>query len=163
MAFMVNMNQYKDPCIYALTGEAGVFIYVGRTKTNALNRWWEHRYRARINHPAPVYQEMNRRGPDSIGWEVLQFLRDDDDAKAIESSWIKRLIEEGHPLVNALGRDGTPDSIPVEMRETMNRDKRGKPSWTSGKKGEAAGWTEERREAQRQRLARIRAEGKLGQ
>lgn len=144
---MVNMNLYKDPAIYGLTFEGRVF-YVGRTGSNALNRWWQHRYRARTGHSAPVYQWMRKVGIDNVGWTVLTRLGPEDDARALESKTIADLLEAGNDLVNEFGLDGRPDSWSPAMRDKYRAQRAGKPTWIKGKRGVDAGWTDERRKRQ---------------
>jgi len=56
---MVNTNKRKEPAIYGLYSEPGVYHYIGSTSQNSRTRLWEHIYRARNNHSAPVYQWAN--------------------------------------------------------------------------------------------------------
>lgn len=155
------MNKFKKPSIYALTEPDGGFFYVGRTKLNSQNRLWEHIYRARINHSAPVYQKMNQVGVSNVTVIDLEYLSDDQDARMVEAWWIKSLIGSGYDIVNALARDGVPDSWSREMRERGMLSRRGIPTWIKGKKGEEAGWTQERRLAQSmaRKSARVRKHG----
>lgn len=146
------MNKHRDPCIYALTTDAGDHFYVGRTKINAQNRLWEHNYRANSGHTAPVYARMREIGVGNVRVEILHSLAEGDDDKAIEAAWIKNLLDIGYQLVNAYGRDGTPDSWSVEQKERGVPSRRGVPTWIKGKTGDAAGWTEERKRAQSERI-----------
>ena len=148
---MANMNHYEDPCIYGLTYDGRVF-YVGYTSINALNRWWQHRYRARSGHSAPVYEYMRSVGIDKVEWLVIQKVMPGDNPKSLEVIHIARLIESGVELVNQIGRDGVPDSWSEEMKQKVGKSHAGRKSWTSGKSGEDAGWTEERRRAQSERM-----------
>lgn len=148
---MVNMNKFEEPSVYALVAPGGGLFYVGRTMKNAQNRLWEHIYRARSDHPAPVYQRMREVGYQDVTYQVLHFLQEGEDAREIEAAWIKSLLDSGHDLVNAFGRDGRPDSWSPERIERGMPTRRGKPTWIKGKRGEEAGWTEERRRAQSER------------
>lgn len=144
------MNKHKDPAIYALTYEGRVF-YVGRTAVNALNRLWQHRYRAESGHPAPVYRWMREVGISNVTFEILERITKASEARKLEAFWIAKLIEEGQPLTNATGRDGIPDSISEDTKRQIGVSKRGKSTWIKGKTGEDAGWTEDRRQAQSDR------------
>lgn len=144
---MVNMNKHKDPCIYGLTSDAGVF-YVGTTKTNAQNRLWEHIYRARSGHIAPVYQRMREIGLDNIGFTILRNLEPDDDALAIEASIIFDLLASGVDLSNQKARDGVPESMSAKSKALIGVANGGKPTWIKGLTGERAGWTDARRKEQ---------------
>ena len=159
---MPNMNHYEDPCIYGLVHDGRVF-YIGYTSINALNRWWQHRSRANSGHGAPVYQYMRSVGVENVGWVVVRLLQDGEDAKAIEAAEIKRLLDEGKHLLNQIGRDGTPDSLPPEMKARIGLGNRGRKSWITGKTGEEAGWTEARRKAtaEARRATRIPKHGTL--
>ncbi len=151
---MVNQNHLEEPSIYALVHD-GRFFYVGRTKLNAHNRWWEHRYRARINHPAPVYQKMRELGYEDVTYEILEFLTEDSNPKEREAWWIEELIGRGEPLVNAYGRDGIPDSWSQDQKSKGIPSRKGKATWIKGKTGIAAGWTPERRQAQAERMRNL--------
>lgn len=152
------MNKYKNPCVYVLADGAGVYFYVGRTTINEQNRLWEHNYRANSGHTAPVYEAMRTAGVENVRVEVLQRIQAGDDVKHIEATWIKRLIDDGYPLVNAYGRDGIPNSWSPEQKERGMPSRRGKPTWIKGKTGEEAGWTEERKRIQAERR---RAKGRV--
>lgn len=148
---MVNMNKYKDPSVYGLCDQNGRVFYVGRTGTNAQNRLWEHIYRARSGHMAPVYQMMRRIGYNTVTFKVLERIADDSQGKQVEAKWIKKLIDSGLQLMNQFGRDGVPDSWPQSLKEHGVPSRKGKPTWIKGKTGIEAGWTEERKQAQRDR------------
>lgn len=155
---MVNMNHHKDPAIYGLTDPDGGVFYIGRTTVNALNRFWQHKSRAR-DHSAPVYVRMREHGIENVSWTMIERFADIPDGvtpKQREAWWIARYIGDGADIVNALGRDGTPDKWSPEMRERGVPSRRGRPTWIKGKTGEDAGWTQDRRKAQSQRL-RMRA------
>lgn len=156
------MNHHEDPCIYGLTYDGRVF-YVGYTSVNALNRWWQHRYRARSGHSAPVYEYMRAVGIDRVGWEVIEQLTPGSDHKTAEASHIARLIGEGFYLVNQMARNGIPDSWSEEMRNKVGNANRGRPSWIKGKRGEEAGWTQERKDnlAKRRREDRVARHGSV--
>lgn len=143
---MTNMNTHKDPCVYGLVDPDGRVFYVGSTKVNALNRWWEHRYRARIGHPAPVYARWSEIGLDAVGFEVLESTPE-ENLREREAWWIKNLIDSGLDLVNQFARDGIPDSMSDATKGKLGAARRGKPTWIKGKKGIEAGWTDERRKA----------------
>lgn len=149
------MNHHKEPSIYALVAPDGGFFYVGRTTINAQNRLWEHIYRARSGHQAPVYQRMRELGIEMITYKVLQFVEEGDDPRELEARWIKKLLGDGIDLVNAWGRDGVPDSWSREYREKGQPSKRGKATWITGKTGEAAGWTPERRAQAAERMREL--------
>lgn len=157
---MVNMNKYRDPCIYSLVDEAGVPFYIGRTLTNAQNRLWEHNYRAKNGHPAPVYKRMREIGVDRVSYRVLRRLSDSDDARELEAEYIMILLNEGNDLANALGRDGRPDSWSEEQRRRGQPSRKGKPTWIKGKTGVEAGWTDERRARQSETM-RLRRNAKI--
>lgn len=145
---MVNMNHYEDPAIYGLTAADGGVFYVGRTSVNTLNRWWQHKSRARSGHTAPVYVRMREVGIECVGWTVLEKfndLPDGADPRDREAYWIERGLSLGWPLVNRLGTNGVADSWSAEMRSAGIPKRRGRPTWIKGKTGEEAGWTDERR------------------
>lgn len=144
---MVNMNRYKEPAVYALK-HGGGFFYVGRTSSNALNRLWQHRARARGGHSAPVYEKMREVGVYEVEFEVLHYLSEEDDPREVEAGWISKLLSEGHELANQMGRDGVPDSFSESAKEKLSNSRRGRSTWIKGKTGEEAGWTEERKRAQ---------------
>ncbi len=146
---MVNMNHHRDPSVYALSEPAGGFFYVGKTSINPTNRWWEHRSRARTGHPSPVYVRMREVGIESVEVIVLEKLGDTQDPIEREAFWIKKLLADGYPLANELGRDGVPNSMSERMKNHLSETRKGKPTWIKGKTGVEAGWTEERREKAR--------------
>lgn len=158
---MVNMNHYEDPCIYGLTYDGRVF-YVGYTSVNALNRWWQHRHRARSGHFAPVYQYMRAVGIDEVGYTVLAPATNASEAKILEAQIIANFINQGVELVNQIGRDGVPDSWSDEMKSKVSSSQKGRKSWITGKRGEEAGWTEERRRKQSEKMKGRRGEPKHG-
>lgn len=149
---MTNMNKHLDPCVYALHGDDGQIAYVGSTSKNATNRRWEHVYRARSGHSAPVYEWMREVGIDSVGVVVIAREPDPVLREALEVSSIVQLIEEGHPLVNQMSRDGRPGSMSQETKRRVGTANAGRATWIKGKRGEAAGWTAERRAAQSRRF-----------
>lgn len=149
---MVNMNKHIDPCIYALHIGDGLLHYIGSTSKNPLNRMWEHIYRARSGHTAPVYDWMREVGIDNVQVAVLRKEPDAGNRKITEAQFIADLLAEGHPLKNQISRDGNLNSMSATSRAKIGEANRGKPSWISGKTGEDAGWTEERRALQSARM-----------
>jgi hypothetical protein len=146
-AWCMNYNQERQPCVYGL--RAGSFYgYVGSTRVNSKTRLWEHRARARKGHTAPVYDWMREVGIDNV--EIVEL----DDDPTTETKWIDNLLSEGHPLRNQLGLDGNPHSWSKDMKRKVGDANRGKPTWIKGKRGEEAGWTQERRRAQSERFRR---------
>lgn len=145
---VVNMNKFRDPCVYALVGPGGEIGYVGSTNTNALNRRWQHIYRARVGHTAPVYEWMRQVGIENVEHVVLA--READSAALIEAeaAAIVQLLAEGHPLRNRNGLDGNAHSMSDETKSKIGLHRRGKPTWSKGKRGAEAGWTEDRRRRQ---------------
>lgn len=99
---MVNMNHFEEPCVYALHAGDHVYRYVGSTRINALNRLWQHRYRARSGHNAAVYRWIREVGIDSVVIEPLYFENDTELREALEVATIVKLIGEGFPLTNNL-------------------------------------------------------------
>lgn len=151
------MNKLKRPAIYALHAGDFRMAYVGTTSKNSKNRLWEHIYRARKGHPSPVYEWMREVGIENVEVIDLEAVTDDTDSLVREAHWIARLIEEGHPVVNRIARDGVPRSQ-AEVTKGLIRDKnRGNVPWIAGRTGEAAGWTEERRRAQADRIRAVNA------
>ena len=149
---MVNMNKHIDPCVYVLHSGDGVIAYVGSTSKNALNRLWEHNYRARSGHAAPVYEWMREVGVEAVTVEVLHREADREKREALEVKTILRLLSEGHPLRNQVSSDGKRNSMSQLSRDRIGLANRGKEPWTKGKRGEAAGWTEQRRREQSERM-----------
>lgn len=149
---MVNVNHRIDPAVYALHAGDFVFAYVGETSKNSQNRLYEHIYRARSGHSGPVYQWMRGVGLENV--QVVDLVKEPDAATraAIEAATIARLIDEGHPLRNQVARDGVPGSMSADSRDLIGAKARGRVTWIAGKRGEAAGWTQERRDAMKQRM-----------
>jgi hypothetical protein len=139
-----------DPAIYALRDADGRVFYVGRTTRSIRARWYEHRYRYGF-HPGPVYDYWRSVGRDNVTIEELE----KGGTSEREVFWIQKLQSEGHPLVNQLSQDGVDGSWSDASKERVGRSNRGKPTWIKGKKGEAAGWTPERRAAQAERIRAI--------
>jgi hypothetical protein len=144
---MVNMNKFRDPAVYALHAGDGVFAYVGTTAMNSKNRLWEHIYRARSGHTAPVYEWMRSVGIENV--VVVDLLKESDpQARAnAEVKFIADFIAQGFPLTNQISRDGVPGSMSEESKRRIGEKKIGKPTWIKGKRGVEAGWTDERRKA----------------
>ena len=142
----------RETVIYALKDSNGNIGYIGSTKVNAKTRYWEHRSRARNMHSAPVYEWIRQVGVDSFAYFVIEELDSAADISQVEANWIKKLIQEGHPLQNQISRDGVPSSNGQRMKDILSSKRKGKPTWIKGLKGEAAGWTEERRKMQSRRL-----------
>jgi hypothetical protein len=149
---MTNMNKYLDPCIYALVVDDGKYCYIGSTSKNAQNRLWEHIYRARIGHISPVYEWMRFVGIENVRVEVLERIDDKHQRSAREAQLISELLLAGHELRNQLSRDGVIGSMSSSSRERISAKNKGKKTWISGKTGEDAGWTHERRAAQSARI-----------
>jgi hypothetical protein len=150
----MNQNMQREPVIYALLDNLGRYGYVGSTKVNPKTRWWEHRSRAKNNHPAPVYEWMRSVGIDNVKIEVLERIGFDDDAHLIEVRHIDRLLAEGHPIQNQIGRDGVPYSNASRMRQILSEKRKGRPTWIKGRRGVDAGWTEERKRQQAETMRR---------
>jgi len=138
------------PAVYGLVGPDGRVFYVGRTSRSTRARMYEHRYRMSW-HPGPVYERWRELGKDAVSIVVL----DSDASEEVETRWIVRLQSEGHPLVNQLSTDGTPGSMSKGSKEKISHGNKGRKTWIAGKKGEAAGWTPERRAAQSKRIKEI--------
>jgi predicted GIY-YIG superfamily endonuclease len=151
----MNNNMERETVIYALVDSDGKIGYVGSTQVNAKTRYWEHRSRARNGHTAPVYEWVRQVGVDSFTYEELEKLQNAEDVALIEAGWIKKLIDEGHPLQNQIARDGVPGSNGERMKQILSESRKGKPTWIKGKRGEEAGWTEERRKQQAERFAEM--------
>lgn len=149
---MVNMNKLKRPAIYALHAGDFRMAYVGTTSKNSKNRLWEHIYRARNGHPSPVYEWMREVGIENVEVVDLEAVIETEDAIEREAHWIARLIGQGHPIVNRKGRDGVANSMADESKAIIGEKARGRVTWIAGLTGEAAGWTEERRRAQADRV-----------
>jgi len=147
----------RETVIYGLVDSEGKIGYLGSTTVNAKTRYWEHRSRARKMHTAPVYDWIRKVGVDCFSVVELERLEADAQVTLTEARWIKRLIDEGHPLQNQIARDGVPHSNGQRMKDIVSQKHRGKPTWIKGKTGEAAGWTEERRRQVAVRFAAIRA------
>lgn len=145
---MVNMNKFKDPAIYALYVDDGVYYYVGSTTGNSKNRLWEHIYRGRAGHDSPVYHWMREVGLENVRVIDLEKVSDISNIKSIEAVWIKGLIAEGQPLLNQISRDGVVNSMSDESKRKIGSRAKGRPTWIKGKTGYAAGWTEARRKKQ---------------
>jgi len=155
---VTNVNTLRDPAIYALHAGDHVYRYVGATTKNSQNRLYEHIYRARIGHMAPVYQWMREVGLDNVETVDLVKVHELRLLDILEATTIATLIADGYPLTNRLARDGRPGSMADETKQLVGKPKRGRPTWIKGKTGAAAGWTEERRKAQSERMkARNRA------
>ena len=151
----MNNNMQRETVIYALVDSDGRIGYAGSTKVNAKTRYWEHRSRARKGHTAPVYNWIREVGIDSFSYVELEKLSSGQDVATIEARWIKKLIDQGHPLQNQIARDGVPHSNAERMKQILSESRKGKPTWIKGKRGEDAGWTEERRTNQSLRFVEM--------
>lgn len=152
----MNANETRQPCVYGLKA-GGSFGYVGATQQNPKTRLWEHRSRARAGHPGPVYVWMREVGIENVEIVVLEA------NISQEVAWIVRLLEAGEPLRNEMSSDGVGYSWSASSKEKLSEAKAGKATWIKGKKGEAAGWSLERRAAQAERIRRLNQErGKTG-
>jgi hypothetical protein len=148
----MNYNMERETVIYALIDSSQNVGYVGSTTVNTKTRYWEHRSRARSGHKAPVYDWIRSVGIDTFSYIELERFDGDVDVQVAEAAWIKKLIDEGHPLTNQVARDGIPRSNGERMKQILSEQRKGKPTWIKGKKGLDAGWTEERRKLQAVRL-----------
>ena len=151
----MNYNMERETVIYALVDSCGRIGYVGSTQVNAKTRYWEHRSRARNGHGAPVYDWVREVGIDSFTYVELEKLDPGAGVAVVEARWIKKLIDDGHPLQNQIARDGVPHSNGQRMKDILSSSRKGKPTWIKGKRGEEAGWTEERRQQQAKRFAEM--------
>lgn len=153
---LTNMNKFKDPAIYALHAGDGNYRYVGSTKTNSKNRLWEHIYRGNNGHEAPVYQWMRSVGVRNV--EVVDLEKVDNVATILqaEMKWITRLLDEGFNLTNQMSRDGVLNSMSSESLLKSGAARKGRPTWIKGLHGEAAGWTDGRRQIMRERAEKRR-------
>lgn len=152
----MNKNMQRESVIYALHDGQGNFGYIGSTRVNPKTRWWEHRSRARSGHSAPVYVWMRQVGIEKIDIEVLENIPEGIDPHVLEVVHIKQMLELGHPIQNQIGRDGVPHSNNERMKKLLSEKRRGKPTWIKGKSGLEAGWTDERRQSQRERFQKTR-------
>jgi hypothetical protein len=148
---MVNVNTYRNPSVYALHAGDFRFAYVGVTTKNSKNRLYEHVYRARNGHKAPVYEWMRSVGIRRVRVVDLELVESTDTLPGLELKWIATLLASGHDLRNQIGRDGVANSMSSASRARISDAAKGRPTWIKGLKGEAAGWTEERRAAMRER------------
>ncbi len=126
---MVNMNKHKNPSVYALHAGDHVYRYVGSTSVNSLNRLWQHNYRARSGHDAPVYKWMREVGIDNVHVTDLVLEADKDMREGLEVAAIVQLLGEGFPLVNSLWSKG--GGLPVrstEYQRIVNKAKPRKPN-----------------------------------
>lgn len=155
---MVNMNKLRDPSIYALFVREGEYHYIGSTSINAQNRLWEHIHRARSGHDAPVYAWMREVGIENVRFCVLVSESDTEAREKIEAQMICQFIEQGHPLKNRISRDGVVRSMSDESKAIISKKQTGKKTWIYGKRGLDAGWTDERRKAQSERMKSIRSQ-----
>lgn len=135
----------RELSIYILKDKVGNVGYVGSTSVNAKTRYWEHRSRARRNHPAPVYDWIRQVGLDDFTYEVIEIVTEPGGLEQKEAEYIKHYVDNNHPVCNQIARDGRPRSNGERMKKLLSEQKRGKPTWIKGKRGEEAGWTEERR------------------
>lgn len=142
---MPNMNKHIDPCIYALYVDEGQYCYIGSTSKNAQNRLWEHIYRARKGHPAPVYEWMREVDPAKVRFEVLLRVADSGERAAKEAKLIAEFIKNGHQLRNQISRNGVLGSMSITSRQLISIARKGKSTWIAGKKGVEAGWSDERK------------------
>lgn len=154
------MNRHKDPVIYGLKANDGGVFYVGYTMTNGLNRYWQHRYRARSGGTSPVHAHIREVvGEENFTWVELEKIPDGlsrDEIQTREANWIAKMISDGNKLVNAHGRDGRKNSWTPERKAEGFPSRRGKPTWIKGKTGEEAGWTDARRRAMAERAEQNR-------
>jgi len=149
---MVNVNKHKQPAIYALYSEDGVYCYIGSTSKNSQNRLWEHKYRARNNHSAPVYQWMRSVGIENVQVIDLVSLFGVSNAAELEAVTIANYISAGHPLTNQIARDGVVGSMSESSKQLIGDKNAGKKTWITGRRGFDAGWTDERRAAQSEHM-----------
>lgn len=155
----MNPGETREPVVYALRGGDG-FFYVGHTRQSPRQRLAEHRSRARGGHVAPVYERMRELGIENVQMVRLQDLQPGDDAEALELVWIRHFLQDHQPLTNDMSIDGVLHSNGPSMRGRVSTTKRGRSTWIKGKTGEAAGWTDERRAAQAERIRRANVERK---
>jgi len=145
---MVNVNNRRNPAIYALHTGDHRYFYVGSTSKNSDNRLYEHIYRAHTGHKAPLYVWMRDVGIRNVQVVDLALIEDMSTRAELEAEWIARMIADGHPLTNQVARDGVPNSMSEQSKARVSKANRGKPTWIKGKRGADAGWTDERRRAQ---------------
>ena len=150
---VVNMNKFRDPAVYALHAGDGVVRYVGSTSKNAQNRLWEHIYRARSGHTAPLYCWMREAGLDAVQVTVIARIDDSRLREVLEAATIAHYISEGCDLLNQMSRDGRPGSMSEAVRSRISAANAGKVTWIKGLRGEDAGWTPERRAEQSRRMS----------
>jgi len=156
----MNKNSAREPAIYGLFCEGRLF-YIGQTTTNIEERMWQHAYRTRSGHSAPVYEYIRCIGIDNVTIKVIRLLEPFDDAKKIEAQIIADAIQNGNELQNQLSRDGVIDSLSDETKKKIGADRKGKPTWIKGKTGIEAGWTDERKAKQSamKRASRVQKHG----
>lgn len=154
---MVNMNKLKRPAIYALHTGDHRYFYVGATCQNSQTRLWEHIHRARSGHTGPVYAWMREVGIANVEVVDLEPITEPENRAVQEAACIARMIEAGHPLVNRIARDGVPNSMSAESKALLSARRAGKPTWIKGRRGDDAGWTDARRQAQSDRMKARRA------
>lgn len=154
---MVNVNNRRNPAIYALHAGDHQYFYVGATSKNSANRLYEHIYRARIGHKSPVYVRMRELGIDNIEVVDLERVNSSCEMLTLEAKWIAKLIADGHPIENRMGRDGNVNSMSEQSKALISRANIGRRSSIAGKTGEEAGWTHARRDAMADRAAERRS------
>jgi hypothetical protein len=156
----MNKNSIREPAVYGLFHNGRLF-YVGQTSTNTQERMWQHSYRARSGHSAPVYEHIRSIGIDNVTIEIIQAVGSSDNAKKIEAEIIKTSIESGLNLKNQIARDGNVDSMSMSAKDKISSKNSGKKTWIAGLRGEEAGWTDDRRkkQAERKKSERVRKHG----
>lgn len=156
----MNKNSIREPAVYGLFHDGRLF-YVGQTSTNIQERMWQHSYRTRSGHSAPLYEHIRAIGIDNVTIEIIQAIGESDDAKLVEAKIIKDSIDAGIDLKNQTSRDGKVNSMSPESVEKHVSKRRGKQTWITGLRGEDAGWTDERRarQAELKRAERVEKHG----
>ena len=140
----MNKNSIREPAVYGLFHDGRLF-YVGYTTTNIQERMWQHGYRVRSGHSAPVYEYIRAVGLDNISIEIIQKINQFDNGSEIEAKIIKDSIDAGFDLQNQIARDGKLNSMSKESNKKISSKRKGKETWIKGKRGIEAGWTDERK------------------
>lgn len=104
--------------VYALSTDGENHRYIGYTTKKIRQRLSMHRWEAKHDNPAKLYDWMREVGPDNVIVTVLEKLPTDSTLGQLggerEAHWIARLRGEGYDLINkTTGGPGMPGVKPT--------------------------------------------------
>jgi group I intron endonuclease len=108
--------------IYVITNAVNNKKYVGQS-INSSNRWKEHKRQAKKGIEYPIYYAMRKHGLDNFSMEVIEMVKDREEANEKETFWISELKTQdslfGYNIKAGGAKGPLPDSMKKDISEGL--------------------------------------------